>query len=85
MSDTDIAVVGVGCRFPDAWTPAQFWRNIDQGVVSMRELTDEELRAAGVSEEAASAPTTTWPWARPCPAWPTSPPSSSATPPARPR
>ena len=32
MNDTDIAVVGVGCRFPDAWTPTQFWRNIGQGV-----------------------------------------------------
>lgn len=56
MNDTDIAVVGVGCRFPDAWTPTEFWRNIDQGVVSIRELTAEQLRAAGISEEAASAP-----------------------------
>ena len=56
VNDTDIAVVGVGCRFPDAWTPTEFWRNIDQGVVSIRELTAEQLRAAGISEEAASAP-----------------------------
>ncbi|MBE8524845.1 thioester reductase domain-containing protein [Amycolatopsis sp. H6(2020)] len=53
---TDIAVIGVGCRFPDAWTPAQYWRNIERGVVSMRELSDEQLRAAGHSEEAIEAP-----------------------------
>ncbi|MFI9379984.1 beta-ketoacyl synthase N-terminal-like domain-containing protein [Kutzneria sp. NPDC052558] len=36
--DVDIAVVGIGCRFPDAWNPQQFWANIDNGVVSMRPL-----------------------------------------------
>ena len=50
MSETDIAVIGVGCRFPDAWTPQEFWRNIGNGVVSTRELPDEALRAAGVSD-----------------------------------
>ncbi|MFC3895809.1 thioester reductase domain-containing protein [Lentzea rhizosphaerae] len=50
MSDTDIAVVGVGCRFPDAWTPQEFWHNIGNGVVSTRELPEEALRAAGVSD-----------------------------------
>jgi thioester reductase-like protein len=50
-SDVDIAVVGAACRFPDAWNPRQFWDNIDRGVVSMRELTDEQLRAGGVPEE----------------------------------
>ncbi|HEX6357941.1 thioester reductase domain-containing protein [Actinophytocola sp.] len=55
-AETDIAVVGVGCRFPDAWTPAEFWRNIDAGAVAMRELTDEQLAAAGVPEETRAAP-----------------------------
>lgn len=55
-SDTDIAVVGVGCRFPDAWTPQEYWRNIDKGVVSTRELSDEQLRSAGVSEELLRSP-----------------------------
>jgi thioester reductase-like protein len=54
--DADIAVVGIGCRFPDSWTPQQFWRNIDRGAVSMRELTDEQLRAAGHSDEVMRAP-----------------------------
>jgi len=48
--DVAIAVVGAGCRFPDAWTPRQLWSNIDNGVVSMRELSEEQLRAGGVPE-----------------------------------
>ncbi|WP_320068824.1 thioester reductase domain-containing protein [Micromonospora sp. RTGN7] len=56
ISDTDIAVVGVACRFPDAWTPEQYWRNLDTGTVSMRELSDEQLRAAGHPEEAIRQP-----------------------------
>lgn len=55
MSDTAIAVIGVACRFPDAWTPEQFWANIDNGVVSMRELPEEVLRASGVDEETLQA------------------------------
>lgn len=55
-NDSDIAVVGVGCRFPDARTPQEFWRNIDNGVVSMRELTDDQLRAAGFTEEEIRSP-----------------------------
>ncbi|MEU2158765.1 thioester reductase domain-containing protein [Streptomyces sp. NPDC019396] len=57
MSDgTDIAVVGIGCRYPDASTPQEFWRNIDSGRVSMRDLTDEDLHAVGVPERALHAP-----------------------------
>ncbi|HET8681325.1 MAG TPA: polyketide synthase, partial [Micromonosporaceae bacterium] len=55
-NDVEIAVVGAGCRFPDAWTPQQYWSNIDNGVVSMRELSDEQLRAGGVAEEVLRAP-----------------------------
>ncbi|MFD5829161.1 thioester reductase domain-containing protein [Lentzea sp. NPDC060358] len=56
MSDTDIAVVGVGCRFPDAWTPEEFWRNIDAGRVSVQDLTDEQRRAGGISDDVAAQP-----------------------------
>jgi thioester reductase-like protein len=48
-NDFEIAVIGVGCRFPDAWTPQQYWSNVDSGLVSMRTLSDEQLRASGVS------------------------------------
>ncbi|PYC66839.1 polyketide synthase type I [Micromonospora arborensis] len=55
-ADTDIAIIGVGCRFPDAWTPGEFWGNVRTGHVSTRELSDEQLRAAGVDEAARSEP-----------------------------
>jgi thioester reductase-like protein len=50
VSDTAIAIVGIGCRFPDAWTAEEFWANINNGVVSMRPLPDEVLRQSGVDE-----------------------------------
>lgn len=55
MNDTAVAVVGIGCRFPDAWTPEQFWANIDNGVVCMRPLSDEVLRRSGVDESTLQA------------------------------
>lgn len=55
-SGSEIAVVGVGCRFPDAWTPQQFWHNIERGIVSMRELPDDVLLAGGVTVEMLRSP-----------------------------
>ncbi|MFF8593300.1 thioester reductase domain-containing protein [Streptomyces sp. NPDC015220] len=53
---TDIAVVGVGLRYPDAATPQQFWRNIEQGSVAMRELTEEQLADAALPAQILDAP-----------------------------
>ncbi len=47
---TDIAVVGMACRFPGASTVEEFWRNLCGGVESITHFSAEELRAAGVSE-----------------------------------
>lgn len=55
-SETAVAVVGVGCRFPEAATPEEFWSNLDKGVVSLRDIPAEELRRCGVSPETAAAP-----------------------------
>jgi thioester reductase-like protein len=55
-NDFEIAVIGVGCRFPDAWTPQQYWSNVDRGLVSMRELSAEQLRSSGVSEQELRSP-----------------------------
>ncbi len=54
--ETDIAVVGLACRFPDAVTPATFWANLDAGTVSTRAFPEEALRAAGVSEAVLRSP-----------------------------
>ncbi|WP_399084581.1 beta-ketoacyl synthase N-terminal-like domain-containing protein [Streptomyces sp. BBFR2] len=49
--DTDIAVIGAGCRFPDAGGPEEFWRNIEGGLVSVRDIPETELYAAGLTSE----------------------------------
>src|SRR5215213_2955956 len=47
----DIAIVGLACRFPQAKTPAEFWRNLVAGSTAISYFTDEELRAAGLANE----------------------------------
>lgn len=51
-----IAIVGMAGRFPQAPTLAKFWQNLCAGVESIREFTDEELRAAGVPEHVFADP-----------------------------
>ncbi|MDP9120848.1 MAG: polyketide synthase, partial [Acidobacteriota bacterium] len=50
-SGSGIAVIGMSGRFPGAADVEAFWRNLCAGVCSIRRLGEEELRAAGVSEE----------------------------------
>lgn len=52
----DVAVVGLSCRFPGAKNIEQFWRNLCDGVESIRSFTDEELKAMGVDAGALSHP-----------------------------
>ncbi len=49
--DDAIAIVGMAGRFPGAPTVARFWENLAAGVESVSFFSDEELSAAGVSEE----------------------------------
>ncbi|MGW5399179.1 beta-ketoacyl synthase N-terminal-like domain-containing protein [Streptomyces sp. NPDC003952] len=57
MSGEDaIAVIGTGCRFPDAWSPQEYWANIADGRVSFRDLDTDRLAAAGLSREALDSP-----------------------------
>jgi len=53
---TDIAIVGMACRFPGARGVEEFWRNLRDGVESLVLLSDEELLAAGVSAQLLSNP-----------------------------
>lgn len=46
----EIAVIGMSGRFPGARTLAQYWDNLREGRESIRPLTDDELRAAGVPQ-----------------------------------
>jgi acyl transferase domain-containing protein len=54
--DTHVAVIGLAVRFPGADSPEALWRNLRDGVESIRLLTEEELLAAGVSRKKLSRP-----------------------------
>ncbi|WP_316214637.1 SDR family NAD(P)-dependent oxidoreductase [Bradyrhizobium sp. SZCCHNR2035] len=45
-----VAIVGRSLAFPGADTPEKFWTNVSEGVSSIRSLTEDELRAAGVAD-----------------------------------
>jgi len=47
-SGIEIAVIGMAGRFPGAKNLEQFWRNLCDGVESIKFFTDEELLAKGV-------------------------------------
>jgi phthiocerol/phenolphthiocerol synthesis type-I polyketide synthase E len=51
-----IAVIGMAGRFPQAKNLDAFWQNLEQGVESIRNLSDEELLAAGIAPEALANP-----------------------------
>jgi acyl transferase domain-containing protein len=51
QESSDIAIVGMACRFPDADNPRQYWENLQRGHESITELTNEELLSSGVSKE----------------------------------
>ncbi|MBK0394479.1 type I polyketide synthase [Ramlibacter algicola] len=51
-----IAVVGLAGRFPAARTPGELWKLLAAGREATQWLSDEELRAAGVSEEELADP-----------------------------
>jgi acyl transferase domain-containing protein len=46
-----IAVIGMACRVPGARTVDEFWSNLRNGVESIRTLSSDDLRAAGLSDE----------------------------------
>jgi len=53
---SEIAIIGMACRFPGATTPEELWRSLRDGRESLTRLTDEELARAGVSPRQAAAP-----------------------------
>ncbi len=48
LSSSEVAIVGMACRFPGAKDVDEFWNNLKGGVESISFFTDEELRASGV-------------------------------------
>ena len=56
LEGTEIAIVGMACRFPGAETPEDFWNHLKDGVETLTELSDDELFAAGVTREEMADP-----------------------------
>lgn len=54
--DSAVALVGMAGRFPGAPDVATLWRNALAGISGLREITDEELAAAGISAATAADP-----------------------------
>ncbi|MEO1076677.1 MAG: beta-ketoacyl synthase N-terminal-like domain-containing protein, partial [Bacteroidota bacterium] len=52
-----VAVVGFAGRFPEAASVEAFWDNLCAGVESIRTLSEDELREAGVPEHVLRDPT----------------------------
>lgn len=55
-TELEIAIVGMAGRFPGAADTETFWRNLRDGVESVRTYTDEELLARGVPAELVADP-----------------------------
>ncbi|SMX32894.1 type I polyketide synthase [Maliponia aquimaris] len=47
IGENDIAIVGMAAHLPGAADIAAYWRNLRDGVSSIRRLSEDELRAAG--------------------------------------
>jgi acyl transferase domain-containing protein/thioesterase domain-containing protein/acyl carrier protein len=56
MKNNAIAIVGMAGRFPGSRDIAEFWRNLKDGVEAIRQFSDAELRAAGVSDDELAEP-----------------------------
>lgn len=55
-SSRDIAVVGYSGRFPGSRNVEKYWDNLKAGVEGISQLTDEELKDAGVPEQVIEHP-----------------------------
>ncbi len=56
LTGLEIAVTGIGLRFPGASTIHEFWDNLEKGIESISFFSKEEMRAAGVPEETLQDP-----------------------------
>ncbi|WP_326557548.1 non-ribosomal peptide synthetase/type I polyketide synthase [Micromonospora sp. NBC_01796] len=54
--DRRIAIIGMAFRLPGADTPEAYWRNIRDGVTSVRRFGPEELAGAGIPAEVRESP-----------------------------
>ncbi len=55
-TSTDIAIIGLACRFPGARNATEFWANLEAGHESIRDVSVEEYLAAGGDPAALNDP-----------------------------
>lgn len=55
-ADSEIAIIGMSCRFPGANDTDTFWQNLRDGVESIRFFENQELVASGVDPALVSNP-----------------------------
>lgn len=55
-ADTDIAVIGMSCRFPGADDVDAFWKNLAAGVESITFFSDDDIRRSGIDARTADDP-----------------------------
>ncbi|QNP75018.1 beta-ketoacyl synthase [Streptomyces roseirectus] len=56
VSDSDVAIIGMSCRFPGADSVDRFWEVLSEGQETLTRYTDDELTAAGVPAERLADP-----------------------------
>src|SRR5712691_11987389 len=56
VSAEPVAIIGMDCRFPGANGLDEYWRNLSEGVESIRFYGPEELAAAGIDPAVLSDP-----------------------------
>ncbi len=54
--NVDIAIIGLSCRLPGAASADEYWKNLCDGVESIRTFSDQELVAAGVDPSLVTNP-----------------------------
>lgn len=54
--DTDIAIIGLACRFPGSDNSDGFWKNVSEGKETLTRLTTKELNNLGVDKALLSNP-----------------------------
>ena len=55
-ADTDVAVIGMSCRFPGADDVDAFWKNLAAGVESITFFSDDEIKRSGIDSRTADDP-----------------------------
>ena len=54
--NSDVAIIGLSCRFPGATTPEEYWKNLCRGIESITFFSDQELVASGVDPSLVANP-----------------------------